>query len=79
MASEQLGKALGYATPRVGISNLVTRNKSLGDVEFSGVLKLSTPSGAQETRVFTEDGVYEVTMLARTEKAIEFRAWVRKV
>ena len=33
-----------------------------------GTDKLGTPLTIQETRVFTEDGIYEVTMLAKTEK-----------
>jgi prophage antirepressor-like protein len=38
-----------------------------------------TAGGRQETRVFTEDGIYEVSLLAKTGKAREFRAWVRKI
>lgn len=79
MTSEQLGQALGYSSPRVSISNLVNRNEYLKNKEFSGVINLMTPSGTQETRVFTEDGIYEVTFLASTEKAREFRNWVRGI
>ena len=31
-----------------------------------------------QTRLFNEDGIYEITFLSKTEKAKEFRAWVRK-
>ena len=79
MTSEQLGQALGYSQPRKSISNLVTRNTYLSDEDFSGVIKMMTPSGVQETRIFTEDGIYEVTFLASTPKAKEFRSWVRKI
>lgn len=79
MTSTQLGECLGYSNPRIAISNIVDRNKYLKNNEFSGVINLSTPSGKQETRVFTEDGIYEVTMLAKTEKAKEFRAFIRKL
>ena len=79
MTSEQLGKALKYSNPQKAISNLVVRNEYLTSSEFSGFLKMRTPSGTQETRVFTEDGIYEVTMLAKTNKAKEFRTWVRNV
>ena len=45
--------------------------------EFSVVTKLVSTDGKQyNTRVFTEDGIYEVTMLAKTEKAKQFRATV---
>ena len=79
MSSTQLGECLGYSNPRIAISNIVERNEYLKNKEFSGVIILSTPSGKQETRVFTEDGIYEVTMLAKTEKAKEFRAFIRKL
>lgn len=79
LTSEQLGACLGYAEPRKSISNLVNRFKYLKDSEFSGVIKLVTPGGIQETRMFTEDGIYEITMLAKTEKSKTFRAWIRKV
>ena len=79
MTSEQLGQVLEYADPQKGISTLVSRNKYLENEEFSSFLNLRGEAGIRETRVFTEDGIYEVTMLAKTEKAKEFRAWVRKV
>jgi len=79
MTSEQLGIALNYANPRNGIGKIVERNPYLKKNEFSGVVKLSTPGGIQETRVFKEDGIYEVTFLANTERAREFREWVRSV
>lgn len=79
MTSDQLGSALGYANPRQAISKVVDRNAYLRTEEFSGVVKMGTPSGEQETRIFTEDGIYEVTMLAKTPIAREFRAKVRKV
>lgn len=79
MTTEQLGNCLGYQYAKQAISKILDRNKYLKDKEFSGVVILGTPSGEQETRVFTEDGIYEVTMLSRTEKAKEFRAFVRKV
>lgn len=79
MTSEQLGMVLGYSNPQKAISNLVVRNEYLTSSEFSGFLKMRTPSGTQETRIFTEDGIYEITMLAKTEKAKEFRSWVRQI
>ncbi|MCI8481536.1 MAG: hypothetical protein HFJ27_00075 [Clostridia bacterium] len=60
MTSTQLGEVLGYNNPRKSISNLVNRFEYLKERDFSGVIKLVTPSGSQETRVFTEDGIYEV-------------------
>lgn len=79
MTSIQLGEALGYKNPRKSISNLVNRFEYLKDKEFSGVINLMTPSGKQETRVFTEDGIYEVTMLSKTETGKKFRKVVRGI
>lgn len=79
MTATQLGSCLGYSEPRKSISKIVSRNEYLENIEFSGVVNLTTPGGTQETRIFTEDGIYEVTMLAKTEKAKEFRAFVRKL
>ena len=72
MTISQLAECLEYADKK-GVDYL---NKP----EFSGWDNLSLPSGGtQKTRIFTEDGIYEVTMLSKTEKAKEFRAWVRKI
>jgi len=80
MTSEQLGECLGYLNGRKGIDNLIDRNEYLKSKEFSVTLKLRATDGkTYHTRVFTEDGIYEVTMLSKTEKAKEFRAWVRGI
>lgn len=79
MTSEQLGQALGYATPRESINKLVSRNEYLRNQEFSSEVKMTSEAGPRDTRVFTEDGIYEVTFLASTDKAREFRNWVRGV
>jgi len=80
MTAEQLGLALGYSIPRESINKLVSRNEYLRQYDFSVEVKLTSTDGKQyETRVFSEDGIYEVTMLAKTEKAKEFRVWVRRV
>lgn len=80
MTAFQLGSCLGYSTPRESINKLVSRNKYLKNNEFSAEVILTSPQGSsQETRIFTEDGIYEVTMLAKTEKAKEFRTFVRQL
>ncbi|MFJ8099406.1 Bro-N domain-containing protein [Lysinibacillus sp. NPDC096212] len=74
----QLASALGYAD-KSGIEKIVQRNEYLKEVEFSATDKLSAPDGKQyETRIFSEDGIYEVSMLARTKVAKDFRSFVRK-
>lgn len=80
MTAEQLGSCLGYSDPIRNVNKLVSRNKYLEKQEFSRVVKLTTVDGKQRNvRVFNEDGIYEVTMLAKTARAQEFRAWVRKL
>ncbi|WP_019123591.1 BRO-N domain-containing protein [Brevibacillus massiliensis] len=80
MTSRQLGRAIGYADPQKGMDKLVERNPQLKNEEFSVTVKLTGTDGKlYNTRVFNEDGIYEATMLAKTEKAAEFRSWVRKI
>lgn len=80
MTASQLGSCLGYSDPVRNISKLVSRNEYLDKEEFSRVARLTTLDGKErDVRLFTEDGIYEVTMLSKTEKAKEFRAFVRTV
>lgn len=80
MTTEQLGACLGFSNGRKGIDNIVKRNPDLKKQEFSTTLKTRAVDGKmRDVRIFTEDGIYEITMLAKTEKAKEFRSWVRKI
>lgn len=88
MTINQLAEALGYAS-KSGVENIVMRNKYLKDKEFStiekvphltkGTHELRVPQNIQETRVFTEDGIYEVTMLSKTETGKKFRKVLRNI
>lgn len=82
MTIDQLARCLEYAD-KSGVEKIVQRNEYLKKVEFSGTVGLSVPNGKgfseQQTRVFTEDGIYEVSMLSKQPKAREFRAWIRSV
>lgn len=83
MTARQLGECLGYSDSMRSVNHLVERNPYLMDEEFSCVTKLVTHQGNRlietETRVFNEDGIYEVTFLSNTSKALEFRRWVRQL
>lgn len=82
MTIEQLGRCLGYSGKN-SIKSLISRNPYLRDEEFSRVVILCNPLDnsvtGQSTRVFNEDGIYEVTLLANTNKAKEFHRWIRNL
>lgn len=79
MTINQLAECLEYSTRR-GVEMIIERNEYLKSPEFSVTHSLCATDGKQyETRIFTEDGIYEVTMLSKQPKAREFRAWVRKI
>lgn len=79
MTAEQLGNCLGYSHPRENINKIVQRNPYLKEGDFSCEVKMTSESGAKNTRIFNEDGIYEITFLAKTDKAREFRNWVREL
>ena len=75
MTTEQLGNCLGFSSGRKSVDKVVERNAYLKKSEFSTTVKITAVDGKQRNvRVFTEDGIYEVTMLAKTERAKEFRS-----
>lgn len=79
MTIVQLAQCLGYSD-RKSIEKIIERNQYLKEKQFSVTDKLSATDGkTYNTRVFTEDGIYEVTMLAKTDKAREFRTWIRGI
>ena len=75
-----LAKAIGY-TDESSIRQIITRNPELKNKEFSYLKKVDSIENGilkkREKRLFTEDGLYEVTMLANTENAKKFRRFVR--
>src|SRR5690625_4979726 len=78
MTIDNLAKSLEYAS-KSGVENIINRNEYLKDVEFSSTHKMWVGNSEQETRIFNEDGIYEITMLSKKPKAREFRAFVRKL
>lgn len=80
VAALDVGRGLGYTDPK-GIHAIYRRHAD----EFTdrdtwqGVVKTSTPGGAQQTRLFSETGVVLLTMFANTPRAKDFRAWAKRV
>ena len=78
----ELAKAIGYADIR-GLKKLIDANPELKNKEFSYLKKVDSIENGilkkREKRLFTEDGLYEVTMLANTENAKKFRRFVREL
>lgn len=76
ITAEEVGKHLGYGDPGRAINKLYDRNQNELKL-YSSVVKLTTEEQSQRlTRVFSEEGVYILSMLARTNEAKRFRARV---
>ena len=79
MTISQIADCLEYVD-KGGVERLIERNAYLKNEEFSYIQKVPhTVGGTQSTRTFTEDGIYEVTMLSGQPKAKEFRTWIRGI
>jgi prophage antirepressor-like protein len=74
----QIGAALDYANP-YKLQQLYDRNADEFTDEMTQVVDLQTAGGIQPVRIFSPRGCYLLGMLARTEKAKAFRAWVLDV
>ena len=77
IAGNVIARALEYADPSKSENVLFSRHKE--ELEpFVRYIKLISPSGEQETRCYTERGVYHFCMLSRTNRASQFRNWISK-
>ncbi|GAS75152.1 hypothetical protein NGUA41_01942 [Salmonella enterica] len=73
--ANQIGYALQYADEKA-VQRIYARHLDEFSEKMSRVVKLTTPCGHQETRVFSLRGAHMVAMFARTPVAKEFRRWV---
>ena len=73
--AEEIGKHLGYGNPKESIATLFSRHKSELKL-YSRHINLIFGNDSSDIRVFTEEGVYILSMLARTNEAKKFRARV---
>ena len=81
MDMDELIKALGFENKKT-IEKLVENNPELRNKEYSYLKKVLNNEGGilkkREKRIFTEAGIYEVAFLANTEKAKEFRKFIKE-
>lgn len=75
----QIGGALGHADPADAVQKIYSRNADEFSDSMTQVLELATAGGRQPVRIFSPRGCYLLAMLARTERAKEFRRWVLDV
>lgn len=75
----QIGKALDLSDPSQAIAKIYARNADEFTDEMTQVVELPTAGGVQMVRIFSPRGCYLIGMLARTERAKAFRAWVLDV
>ncbi len=78
MNAESIGRALGYVTPKESVLKIYQRNQDELDNYSVKVKMTSTDGKAYNQRVFTEEGIYIISMLANTDKAKAFRAELAK-
>lgn len=84
MTINQLSEVLGYKE-KDGVKKVIKRNDYLKEKEFSQIVPIEFKEEGgqivttQNTRVFTEDGIYEVTMLSKTEIGKKFRKVLRNI
>ena len=81
MEMEELAKAIGTLNYK-SFRNFIANNPNLQNKEYSYLKKVLNNEGGilkkREKRIFTEAGIYEVAFLANTEKAKEFRKFIKE-
>ncbi len=76
LTAEEIGRHLGYGDPAHAIHRIYRKNKNELKHYSTKTKMVSVDGKLRETRAFTEEGVYILTMLARTNQAKKFRAQV---
>ncbi|MBE3288747.1 hypothetical protein IM312_18195 [Enterobacter cloacae complex sp. P31C] len=75
LTATELGEALGYSDDKA-IHRLYRKHADEFTVNMTGVVKVTTPGGVQDSRVFSLRGAHLIGMLSRTPVAKKFRRWV---
>lgn len=77
--SEEIGRQLGYRQPLKSINVLFSRNQKELKSYATGIKLMSVDGCFRETRCFSEEGVYILSMLANTPRARDFRAMLARL
>ena len=82
MDIEELAKAINFKDKDSFNKSIFLRNPILQEKQYSYLKKILNNEGGilkkREKRIFTEAGIYEVAFLANTEKAKEFRKFIKE-
>lgn len=78
LTAAQVGEALGYSDDKA-IHRLYRKHADEFTANMTGVVKVATPGGVQDSRVFSLRGAHLMGMFSRTPVAKEFRRWVLDV
>lgn len=80
LTAAEIGGRLGYdsSNARKGVLKLYERHGDEFTEEDTGVVKLTTPSGKQVSRIFSATGCIKLGFFASTPRASEFRTWASK-
>ena len=80
MDIDELIKALGFESKK-SIEHFILRNPELQSPEFSKIKKVLSNEGGvlkkRDKRVFNQDGIFEISYLANTDRAKEFRKFIK--
>lgn len=76
----ELSKALGFSDIRA-FKTFLSNNSELQNIEYSSIKKVLSNEGGvlkkRDKRVFNQDGIFEVAYLANTQRAKEFRKFIK--
>ena len=80
MDMAELSKALGFSDIRA-FKTFLSNNSELQNIEYSSVKKVLSNEGGvlkkRDKRVFNQDGIFEISYLANTDRAKEFRRFIK--
>lgn len=80
MDIDELAKALNFKEKDY-LKKLIARNPELQSSEFSKIKKVLSNEGGvlkkRDKRVFNQDGIFEISYLANTDRAKDFRRFIK--